>query len=200
MEVQINVIQKKKLFAQHFGLWLAIATFIMMFGGFTSAYIVKKANVQNWNVFALPVKFIYSTSLIILSSLALVFANNAYRRSAFKQYGRLLGLTLFLGIAFVFVQVLAWIDMANQGLMLNDDTAAAFLYIITGIHALHVLFGLFILFYSWVSLKIKIAKGSLVKGQSSTEYGKNRIHMVATYWHFVDFLWIYLFLFLLLYR
>jgi len=200
MDIPVNTSQHRKYFAQRFGLWLAIATIIMMFGGFTSAYIVKKANIQNWHVFPLPIKFLYSTILILISSGTLVLASKAYSRAAYRLYGRLLGLTCLFGITFLVLQVFAWKDMIAQGLMLNEDTAAAFLYIISGMHALHVVAGVFILFYSWVMLKRKIARSVLIEDKLPSASGLNRVSMLATFWHFVDILWIYLFLFLLLYR
>jgi len=190
----------KNRFAQKFGLWLAIVSMIMMFAGFTSAYIVRKADITDWNVIALPSLFFVSTGAILLSSLTLWMASRAFKASQYSRYRSLIGLTALLGTAFIVIQVFAWRELYLRGLLLNEDTAAAFLYVLTGVHALHVLAGVVILYLSWTGAGRRIRESVLKNGEKAPASSKHRVYMTVTFWHFVDILWIYLFVFLLLYR
>jgi len=181
--------QRKKLHPHKFTLWVAIASILMMFAGFTSAYIVKR-NQANWFSFDLPGVFWYSTVIIIASSITIWLAEKKFKAREMLAYRKFLVASFFLGLVFVALQIIGFVLLTNKGLPLQKNVSVSFLYIIIGMHALHVIGGIIALMVIFV------------KAFSSTirNYDPVPIEVMATYWHFVDFLWIYLLLFLLMIR
>ncbi len=170
-----------------FTLWVAMGSIVMMFAGLTSAYIVKK-NQSNWLEFNLPIIFWYSTGIILLSSLTIQMAAKSFKAREMGRYRTLITLTAVLGLVFLAMQVWGFMDLESRDIALigsKSNSAASFLLVITGLHMLHVLGGV-------IAILIIFARAytSRVKNYSSLP-----IEMAATYWHFVDVLWIYLFIF-----
>ena len=170
-----------------FTLWVAMGSIVMMFAGLTSAYIVKK-NQSNWLEFNLPIIFWYSTGIILLSSLTIQLAAKSFKAREMGRYRTLITLTALLGVVFLAMQVWGFMDLESRDIALTgskSNSAASFLLVITGLHMLHVLGGV-------IAILIIFARAfaSRVKNYSSLP-----IEMAATYWHFVDVLWIYLFIF-----
>ncbi|MBS1915008.1 MAG: cytochrome c oxidase subunit 3 [Bacteroidetes bacterium] len=158
----------------------------MMFAAFTSAYIVKRQQ-PGWTTFDIPVTFWYSTAVIILSSLSVQLAVKAFKQRSIIEYRRYITATSFLGLVFILLQFLGFKHIWNQGVTFKGSGAGQFLYIIAGIHAVHVLGGiiaLLVLFIKAFNRKIR-------------NYNTVPIEVASTYWHFVDILWVYLFIFFL---
>jgi len=176
---------KNRIHPYKFTLWIGLAGIVMMFAGLTSAYIVKR-NLANWITFELPKIFWYSTAVIICSSLTVIISRNFFRQREMKQYRLWLGVTLLLGISFVYMQYIGFRQLWYQGITLTRSVSFSFLYIIVGLHALHVVGGV-------IALIIVLAKAFSIKRKN---YSPVSIDMMNTYWHFVDFLWIYLLTFL----
>lgn len=185
----VAIAPKNKIHPHKFTLWVGIGSILMMFAGLTSAYIVKR-NQPNWTSFDIPVMFWISTAVIILSSLTLYLASKAFKERGMSRYRLLMAVTLGLGIFFIVFQVLGFAELWEQGLTLQKNVAYSFLYVIVGIHAAHVLGGVVSLLV--MSLR---AFNSKVRVYSSIP-----LELVSTYWHFVDVLWIYLLIFLLMIR
>lgn len=181
--------QRKKIHPHKFTLWIAIGSITMMFAGLTSAYIIKR-NQPNWLEFNLPVIFWYSTAAIIASSVTIWLAVRAFREKEMAKYRRRLVATFFLGIVFVGLQTIGFIQLWNQGLTMTKNVSVSFLYPIIGLHAIHVVGGV-------VALLIMFLKAF---SRRQKTYSAVPIEMMSTYWHFVDLLWIYLLLFLLMIR
>lgn len=181
--------QKNKIHPQKFTLWIGLAGIVMMFAGLTSAYIVKR-NLANWISFDLPKIFWFSTIVIVCSSLTLILSRNSFRQREMKKYKLWLAITLLLGIGFVFMQYLGFSQLWYKGITLTRNVSFSFLYIIVGLHALHVIAGV-------IALIIILIKAYSIKRKN---YSQVPIDMMNTYWHFVDFLWIYLLVFLDLIR
>jgi cytochrome c oxidase subunit 3 len=160
-----------------------------MFAGLTSAYIVKR-NQANWLTFELPQMFWYSTAAILLSSAAIFMAQGAFRKREMSKYRNLLILTLVLGVLFIVLQVLGFQQLWAKGVTMQANVSYSFLYVIVGLHAIHVLGGL-------IALLLLFAKAFSKKTRS---YDSVPVELVSTYWHFVDILWIYLLIFLLMIR
>ena len=179
--------EPQRIHPHRFIMWIAIGSIVMMFAGMTSAYIVKK-NQGNWLAFELPVVFWYSTAVILASSLTIYLANVALKSGKLVPYKLLITITSILGVLFVKMQWTGFQDLEMRGIALigtQSNSSSSFLFIITGMHMLHVLGGviaLIVLFFR--SFWIKKDQISLVPVQT-----------VSTYWHFVDILWIYLFIF-----
>lgn len=181
--------QKNRIHPHKFTLWIGLAGIVMMFTGFTSAYIVKR-NLANWISFDLPGIFWYSTAVIITSSLTVILSRNYFRQREMKQYRLWLAVTLVLGIAFVCMQYIGFTQLWHNGVTLTRNVSFSFLYIIVGLHALHVIGGV-------VALAILLAKAYSIKRKN---YSQVPIDLMNTYWHFVDLLWIYLLVFLSMIR
>jgi cytochrome c oxidase subunit 3 len=180
---------KNKLHPHKFTLWVGIGSILVMFAGLTSAYIVKR-NQANWTSFDIPVMFWYSTGAMVLSSVLLYLAGKAFKERDMARYrGMLLG-TLLLGVIFIVLQVLGFTQLWNDGLTLQKNVAYSFLYVIVGIHAAHVVGGV-------VTLLVMALKAFSSKKRS---YSTVPVELISTYWHFVDVLWIYLLVFLLMIR
>ncbi len=176
-----------RLHPQKFVLWVAMGSIVMMFAGLTSAYIVKKSQ-ANWLEFALPTVFWYSTITIIASSVTVHLALKAFKAREMKQYRTLITITAALGILFTVFQLLGFANLELRNIPLfgpKSNSATSFLGVITILHMGHVLGGVIAILYVFFR-----AYNSKIKNYSSVG-----IEILCTYWHFVDILWIYLFIF-----
>lgn len=179
--------ERKRLHPHKFTMWVALASIVMMFAGLTSAYIVKKANAQ-WLEFTLPTVFWYSTLVILLSSLTVHLSVKSFRAREMARYRTLITITAALGILFVVLQYMGLKEIEANGIPLfgiDSNPSASFVGIIGGLHGLHVIGGVVAL----VAMFLRAYIGS------RKVYSSTGLEITATYWHFVDGLWIYLFIF-----
>ncbi|WP_243630069.1 cytochrome c oxidase subunit 3 [Taibaiella soli] len=194
-------VQRRKIHPQKFVLWIAMGSIAMMFAGFTSGYMVRKGQ-DNWRIFHLPPIFWASTICILLSSVTVALGLRAFKKREMPKYRALISTTLVLGILFAVLQAIGFYELYHQPQVVNisgvvEQTAKtvrvdgnpseSFLFIITGMHLLHILGGviaLLIVFFRAFRVRVKV-------------YNATGLEIVATYWHFVDILWIYLFVFFL---
>jgi cytochrome c oxidase subunit III len=180
--------KRNKINPQKFALWAAMASILMMFGAFTSAYIVKQA-AGNWLEFSLPNYFYISTAVILLSSITLHMSFRKFKAGQEARYKQYLIVSLVLGLAFLVLQYLGWSQLYTMGVDLKGNVSGSFFYLISGTHALHVLGGIAALIVALIhaySLPFKV-----------TEVRTNRFDLTLNYWHFVDLLWVYLLIFLI---
>jgi cytochrome c oxidase subunit 3 len=187
-----NINNPQKLHPHKFMMWVAIASICMMFAGLTSAYIVKKSQ-DNVEKVILPTLFWWSTLVIVLSSLTIQIAVKNIKAKEMQRYRLMLGITALLGILFAAMQWYGFKILSTNGILFtgkNSNPGASFLLIIIGLHALHVLGGVVALIV--FNVKIYFSK---VRNYSAVP-----VEVVATYWHFVDILWVYLLLFLMFMR
>lgn len=168
-----------------FALWLFMASVLMLFASWTSAYIVRQAE-GNWQFFELPVIFYYSTAIIVLSSITLQIAYFAARRNETSRLRKLIAGTGILGFSFLVAQVLGWSDLVSKRVYFVGNPSGSFVYVITGFHGLHIVSALiFLLVVLRSAMKERINSGNMAQ-----------MEMCTTYWHFLGFLWVYLFVFL----
>ncbi len=169
-------------------MWVALGSIVMMFAGLTSAYLVRRAE-ANWLVFELPPVFWFSTTVILISSLTMHLALKSFKARAMGRYRLFITLTAFLGALFAALQYSGFDYLYSHGVQVfgvGSNPSASFLGVIIGLHALHVIGGviaLFVIFLRAFSVRIK-------------RYNIASVEVICTYWHFVDILWIYLFIFL----
>lgn len=182
----VSTKQRNRIHPHKFALWVAIASIIMMFAGLTSAYIVKSGQ-AGWEQVKTPGIFWYSTAVMIVSSITIQAALRSFKQRAMRQFRILFLITLLLGIAFVWLQWSGFKYLWSHGVRFEGAGAGQFLYIIFGLHALHVLGGI-------VALIIIAGKQFFGKTKS---YNGVPIEVISTYWHFVDVLWLYLLIFFL---
>src|SRR5579863_6293732 len=135
--------QRKKIHPHKFTLWVGLGSIIMMFAGLTSAYIVKRDQ-PGWTSFEVPRAFWYSTGVILLSSLTVQMALKSFRDRELQNYRRLITVTAFLGVLFMVLQVMGFRHIWNSGVTLRGSGAGQFLYVIAGLHILHVLGGVIV--------------------------------------------------------
>ena len=179
--------QRNRIHPHKFTLWVAMGSIVMMFAGLTSAYIVR-SNQANWLEISLPVIFWYSTAVIVLSSITMHLSVKAFKAREMQRYRRLITITAILGVTFGLLQFFGFQYLGNHGVRLigqGSNPAASFLAVITGLHVLHVLGGviaILVIFFRAFSARFK-------------SYNTVPVEVVSTYWHFVDILWIYLFVF-----
>jgi len=174
-----------------FIVWLFVVSSTIMFGGFTSYYLVFAASKGKGHGLVLPDAFIYSSLVIIASSITLVFASRALKKLNFSLQRNMLWITMILAIAFGVMQFNAWGSMVRTGATLVGNNAAiSFIYVVSGMHLLHIIGG--------VGLIINALAGSYKSlPVAKVQY---RMEIASIFWHFIDILWIYLYVFLLLNR
>lgn len=169
--------------------WLFIITIVMLFASQTSAYLVRRAE-GNWTEFDLPSIFWTSSVVLIVSS---IFMHLAYLSAKKDEFGKLklyISLSFVLGTAFLIMQYMGWQELQEGGIYLKGNPSGSFLYILTGLHGFHLITGLGVLLYSFIAVfREKVHSKNLVQ-----------IEVCSTYWHFLDFLWLYLFIFLIYFR
>ncbi len=168
-------------------LWISMISMTMMFAGLTSAYIVSKKR-EDWVSFELPKAFYISTILIVLSSVCFYFAKKYIQQNNISKTSIMLSVTLALGLGFVYFQFQGFKQLIEAGLYFTgkqSSVSSSFLYVITLTHLIHILAGIIVLF----RVLFKSVKG---KYTATNSLG---FEMGAIFWHFVDALWIYLFLF-----
>ena len=196
-------------------LWLGIVSIIMLFAGLTSAYIVRQGE-GKWVVFALPKLFKLSSVIIIISSVSMQWGLMSVKKNNIKSLITAMLITVVLGFGFIVSQYYAWSELYHNGIVFtghisdiktdfkyipsgketaleSSDTgnvAASFLYVITGLHVVHLLVGILVL--------IVVFSRALMRKYSSINYGG--VKMCSIYWHFLGGLWLYLFFFLLYIR
>jgi len=169
-----------------FTLWVAMGSLIMMFAGLTSAFIVK-SNQASWKPVTLPSVFWFSTVAIVVSSITMYLAVRAIRAQNLTGYRSLLLATFILGTAFLKFQWQGFEFLWSQQVTFRGSGAGQFLYVIFGLHGLHVIGGL-------VTLLVILLKSFFQRSKIDSSVPAE---IAATYWHFVDLLWIYLLVFFL---
>jgi cytochrome c oxidase subunit 3 len=176
------------------GMWVALAAILMMFTALTSAYIVRTASSDDWQPLAMPRILLLSTALIIISSGTLEAARRKLKVAAEKPYRRWLLFTVVLGIAFLGSQLLAWQQLVRQGVYVSSHPHSSFFYLLTATHGVHLLGGLVALVY--LSIRTRPAP----ENELAVAKRQGAADAVTLYWHFMDVLWLYLFVLLFFWR
>lgn len=170
-------------------LYVSIGSIVMAFAGLTSAYVVTKGSGAGLN-FELPAVFYYSTAIILISSLTINMSLVSARKNNSAQITLWLIITFALGIAFMITQYSAWSELYQNKIYFagrQSNAAGSFMYVITGLHVAHLFGGLLYLI------------GVIIRSTKNQFNAENhlKLKLCAIYWHFLDILWVYLFLFLL---
>lgn len=174
-------------------LLFAMISMIMMFAGLTSAFVVSKSRADWLKDFQLPTAFYFSTAVIIGCSVTFHLAKKAIQKDNQKATTSLLLATLALGILFVILQFVGFSQIVANGYYFTgaeSSITTTFLYIVTVVHLAHLSGGL-------IALLVIIYKQLNHKYNSTQTLG---IELGAMYWHFLDLLWVYLFLFLFFFK
>jgi cytochrome c oxidase subunit 3 len=169
------------------GLWVLLGSITMLFAAFTSAYLVRRAG-ADWAPLHVPPLLWVNTAVLLLSSLTMELARRSFLKWKPLAFRRWMSVTFVLGALFLVGQFLAWNQLAEQGIFLHSNPHSSFFYVLTGVHGLHIVAGVLALLY----VQIQAWRYRLTPGESIAP------SLAATYWHFVDGVWIYLFVVLFL--
>ena len=168
-------------------LWVSLISMVMFFAGLTSAYVISMQR-EDWVSFDLPTAFYTSTVVIILSSITLFFSFKFLKKDNLQVSFLLLIATFVLGLSFVWLQYAGFNELKSSGLYFTgpeSTVSTSFIIGITFLHVIHLIAGV-------VVLLVVIYNHYKKKYSSADTLG---FELGAIFWHFVDILWIYLFLF-----
>ena len=170
------------------GIWLFLASEVMLFGSLFASYVLLRTGADNWpdqsSVLSVPLASL-NTVILISSSVTMVLAWTAAKREALGKYRLYMGLTLLGGALFLVVKAFEYGDKFSHGLVPATNNFLALYFTMTGLHALHVLVGMVVNAYFW-------GPGVRMWHQNRARF-VNRIEIAGIYWHFVDLVWIFLF-------
>jgi len=193
MDLTQGTEREKQRRAKKMMLWFGIISLVMTFAGLTSAFIVSSSREDWLKEFQLPLAFTVSTILIVISSAFMLMALRSIKTNKRQETTWFLSLTLGLGIAFIVAQFVGYGQIIDSGYYFTGETSnvtMSFIYVISLLHIAHVIAGL-------ICLIVVIYNHFKQKYNSSETLG---FELAATFWHFVDILWLYLFLFFCFYR
>jgi cytochrome c oxidase subunit III len=174
------------------GLWMGLAAIVMLFAAFTSALVVRKGMSTDWVSTTLPPVIYLNTIILLASSLTLEISRRSLRSGLdgplVARFRPWLYATLILGVAFVAGQLLVWRQLASRGVYLATNPSSSFFYLLTAAHGVHLLGGIGALCY----LVFR------VRGITAAPRRFVSVDLTAIYWHFMDALWIYILLLLMM--
>lgn len=193
MDLTQGTQEEKRAKAKRNMLWFGIVSLLMAFAGWTSAYIVSSSREDWLHDYELPTAFIYSTVIILVSSLTYHWAKRAEARGEGRQSSLLLLGTLALGLLFIGLQIYGFMQMNAQGYYFTGPTSTitmSYIFLIAAVHIVHVIAGLVSLLVVLVNqMRGKYAGGQLLG-----------LELGLTFWHFLGGLWLYLILFFYFFR
>jgi cytochrome c oxidase subunit 3 len=170
------------------GMFVALAGILMFFMAFVSAYIVRKGMPGNaWIPLQVPRILWLNTVILLASSFTLACAHGRFNAQDEDGFRHWWATTTILGILFLAGQILAWGQLAAQGIILATNPSSSFFYVFTAAHGVHLLGGILALLYVQFRATRKVTRGTAIE-------------VVSMYWHFMDGLWVFLFLLLYLGR
>jgi len=166
---------------------MGIAGIVMIFAAFTSALVVRRGLSTDWAPTALPHILFLNTVVLALSSFTLELSRRALRARRSPEFARWLYLTVALGLAFVGGQLEAWKELASRGVYLASNPSSSFFYLLTAAHGFHLLGGIVAL----------LVLGFRTQKLAAIPRNRVAVEVTSIYWHFMDGLWIYLLILLM---
>jgi len=171
-----------------FGIWLFLASEVMLFGGLFSSYVLLRVGAETWpvgaSILSVPIAA-FNTVVLIASSVTMVMAWASLKMNDFKKFKLYLGSTVGLAVLFLVVKAYEYGDKFSHDLYPSESTFLAIYFTVTGLHALHIVGGIIVNGYF-------VGPGSKM-WKTAPEQFTNRIEAAGLYWHFVDLVWIFLF-------
>lgn len=189
MDLTEGTLEQKKGRARKMMLYFGIASLIMSFAGWTSAFIVSSSRPDWLNDFVMPTPFWSSIIIMIVSSITFMIAKKALKQGDNKLTTAMLVLTFVLGLFFVFNQFVGFNQIIDLGFNFTGPTSnitVTYIYLIAVVHIVHVVVGL---------IPVLVVLVNHLRGKYTAENIVG-FELAETFWHFVDLLWIYLFFFL----
>ena len=190
MEIPYTVEARRDtgLYNGKLGIWLFLASEVMLFGGLFSAYVFLRVADPVWprgaDLLNVPLATV-NTGILILSSISMMMAWASLKLDDFGNARKFLGLTIFLGAVFLGLKLFEYSDKIAAGHFPSTHNFYAIYFVLTGVHFLHILVGLIVIGYH-------MSFGQRLWSKSPDHF-TNRIEITGLYWHFVDLVWIFLF-------
>jgi len=180
-----------------FMLWLGVAGSSLLFASIFIIFLIRMQK-ETGHLVAIPDMFWLSTLVILFSSITLHEANLAFVNERFLHYRVFLSATLVLGSIFILLQASGWIEMVNSGIFNSSSASAGFIYLLTGLHLVHIFAGVVYLIYLFrKAVKNRTYIDSFI--YSVNPPNRLRIKLFTRYWHFTGALWLAVFLFLIIF-
>lgn len=168
------------------GIWLFLASELMLFAGLFSSYFLLRTSAVAWPQHVLPVGMAtFNTALLIGSSMTMVLAWSSLKVNDWPKHRLYLTLTVVLGVVFLLIKFTEYQEHISRGELPSQDTFFALYYTLTAVHALHIAGGLVVMLYF-------LGPGARLWALNQEQFA-NRVEALGLYWHFVDFVWIFLF-------
>jgi len=173
------------------GVWIFLASEVMLFGGLFSAYVflriaAPEGDFENWGSKLNVPMATFNTLLLITSSVTMVMSWASLKLEQFDKYKMYLGITILCGLAFLVVKYFEYTSKFDHGIYPSSSTFMGIYFTLTGLHVLHIIGGLLVLIFFW-------SKQSDKMWNKDKDLLANRIEITGLYWHFVDLVWIFLF-------
>jgi cytochrome c oxidase subunit III len=180
---------------QKFALWIGMASMSMFFAALTSALLVKKGDYRSWENFRLPIVFLFSTISVIGVSVCIHMALISYRKAQFKTFRWLMSASFVLGCLFLALQLAGWNVLQNGGMTLTQNLSGSFIYVITSAHAIHIIVGLVVMLI-FLLHAVKNRKDPIYELRDIINPRRQlNLELLVSYWHYVDAVWVYLYVF-----
>jgi len=173
------------------GIWIFIASEVMLFGGLFSAYVflriaAPEGDFDYWGSKLNVPMATLNTLMLISSSVTMIMSWASLKMKQFDKYKMYLGLTILFGIAFLCVKYIEYTSKFSHDIYPSSSTFMGIYFTLTGLHVLHIIGGLVVLLYFWSPVSNRMWK-------ENPDLLANRIEVTGLYWHFVDLVWIFLF-------
>jgi heme/copper-type cytochrome/quinol oxidase subunit 3 len=190
IEIPYNTTERPDtgLYNAKLGVWLFLASEVMLFGALFSTYVLLRTGADKWEHGAeflnVPLATL-NTMVLIISSVTMVMSWAALKKNDFGKYRMYMGFTILCGVGFLVIKSFEYAHKFETGLFPSTSTFMALYFTMTGLHGLHVIGGMIVNSYLW-------GPGSKM-WKTDPERFTNRIEVAGLYWHFVDLVWIFLF-------
>jgi len=168
-------------------LWISMVSIVMLFAGLTSAVIVRKGD-GDWLNFEMPVEFLYSTIVIVLSSISMFLSVYFAKLDKKAMLRNMIALTFLLGLVFIQLQFSAYDKMVEMKVYFTGaehNASGSYLYLISGLHIAHLIGGI-------IALAVVLFNAFKARYNSKNLLG---LQLCSTYWHFMGAMWVYLYMF-----
>ncbi len=183
-----------RIHPKKFMLWVGFASMTMLFAGLTSALVVKKGDAQNWVSFRLPDEFLYSTIIIIISSLTIQFALNNYKLKKWIITRWSILATIVLSAMFIYLQLKGWDTLKAIGMPIDGNPSGSFVYAISGFHGVHYIVGIALLMLIYLIMKWSKEDKKMILNNNVNPNRLLQLELITSFWHYIGIVWVYIYI------
>jgi cytochrome c oxidase subunit 3 len=183
---------------QKFALWIGMASMFMFFAALTSGLLIKKGDFRVWQSFPIPKIFLYNTFVIAGVSICMHLALISYRKAQFGRFRAMLLTSFLLAILFLAMQLFGLSVLKKMGLPLTGNQAGSFIYLFAYTHGAHIIGGLVVTLV-FIIYAFRARKDPIYELRNIINPKRQlNLELLVTYWHFIDAVWVYIYIFCLL--